>query len=347
LLVTLDPACPNVRTCRVSRGPSDERYVSHGSKWRASLASMQDEEVPDEVLDDVASVLGGKVTLLGRLAGGVNAGAMRVQLTGGPSAVLKAEHRTRPNHLDETLRAQRIVEHMRGRDYPTPAWLGAGATATYVWHLMDFVDAAPAPELTPSLVEQLMEIIEVQAGQASEPYDHWSYAWRVATGHGSTVAGVDYKETPEQSLLRQSVAGLSRYSSVVSALVERLGLLCVDIPPPGEAPDMVHADLNPSNVLVRDGAVMAVVDIENAGSGTRATDLTSLQWHTFQDPLDGVRRRLWTRILDLVDWEGAAVLAATQIHLQLEWPIRLGRHDVVPGVINRGHRAIDELNALR
>src|ERR1700733_1099956 len=98
---------------------------------------------------------------------------------------------------------------------------------------------------------------------------------------------------------------------------------------------------------VRDGAVVAVVDIGNAGSGTRATDLTTLQWHTFQDPLDGVRRRLRTRILVVVGWEGAAVLAATQILLELEWPIRLGRHDVVAGVVKRGHRALDELNALR
>jgi aminoglycoside phosphotransferase (APT) family kinase protein len=110
---------------------------------------------------------------------------------------------------------------------------------------------------------------------------------------------------------------------------------------------MVHADLSPGNVLVRDEAVVAVVDIENAGSGTRATDLTTLQWHTFHDRLDGVRRRLWTRILAAVGWEGAAVLAATQILLQLEWPIRLGRHDVVAGVVKRGHRALDELNALR
>ena len=218
---------------------------------------------------------------------------------------------------------------MRGRGYPTPAWLGVGATATHVWHLMDFVDAAPVPELTPSIVEQLMEIIELQAGQASEPYDHWSYAWRVATGQESAVAG------------------LSEYSSVVSALVERLRLVCADVPPPREVPDMVHADLNPSNVLVRDGAVVAVVDIPNAGSGTRATDLTTLQWHTFQDPLNGVRRRLWTRIFVVVGWEGAAVLAATQILLQLDWPIRLGRHDVVAGVVKRGHRVLDELNALR
>ena len=304
------------------------------------------EELPAEVLDDVASVVGAEVTLLSRLPGGVNAGAMRVQLAGRANAVLKAVPRAHPNHLDETLRAQRVVEHMRRRGYPTPAWLGVGATATHVWHLMDFVDAAPAPELTPSLVEQLMEIIELQAGQASEPYDHWSYAWRVATGQESAVAGLDSTRR-RSSRFSASRGRLSGYSSVVSALVERLRLVCADVPPPREAPDMVHADLNPSNVLVRDGAVVAVVDIGNAGSGTRATDLTTLQWHTFQDPLDGVRRRLWTRILDLVGWEGAAVLAATQILLMLEVPIRHGRHDVVPGVVKRGHRALDELNALR
>jgi aminoglycoside phosphotransferase (APT) family kinase protein len=196
-------------------------------------------------------------------------------------------------------------------------------------------------------MEQLMEIVELQAGQASEPYDHWSYAWRVATGQESAVAGLDFNETPEQSQLRQSVARLSGYSSVVSTLVERLRLMCADVPPPRGAPDMVHADLStPSNVLVRDGAVVAVVDIGNAGSGTRAIDLTTLVWYTFQDPLlDAVRRRLWTRILDLVGWEGAAVLTAAQILHMLEIPVRHGGHDVVPGVVTRGHRALDELNA--
>ena len=299
--------------------------------WEDSMnQGTHPEALPTEVLDDVASVVGAEVTLLSRLPGGANRGAMRVQLAGRANAVLKAVPRAHPNHLDETLRAQRVVEHMRRRGYPTPAWLGVGGTATHVWHLMDFVDAAPAPGLTPSLVEQLMEIVELQAGQASEPYDHWWYAWRVATGRESAVAG------------------LSGYSSVVSALVERLRLVCADVPPPREAPDMVHADLaTPSNVLVRDGAVVAVVDIGNAGSGTRAIDLTALGWYTFRDPLlDGVRRRLWTRTLDLVGWEGAAVLAATQILHMLEFPIRHGRHDVVPGVVKRGHRALDELNAL-
>jgi hypothetical protein len=305
------------------------------------------EELPTGVLASVASVAGAEVTVLSRLPGGVMEGAMRVQLAGRADAVLKAELRADPGHLDKTLRARRVAEHMRRRGYPTPAWLAVGATATHVWHLTDFVDAAPVPELTPSLVEQLMEIIELQAGQATEPYDHWSYAWRVATGQEPVAAGPDLSETPEQSLLRQSVARLPEYSSAMSALTERLRLACADAPPPPQAPDMVHADLNPSNVLVRDGAVVAVVDIGNAGSGTRATDLTTLQWYTFQDPLDVTRRRLWTRILALAGWEGAAVLTAAQILHMLEFPIRHGHHNAVPEVVNRGHRALDELNALR
>jgi aminoglycoside phosphotransferase (APT) family kinase protein len=320
-------------------------------KSRRLTASMSDDEalpghaaahpveLPADVLDDVASVVGAEVTVLGRLTGGFDVGAMRVQLARRANAVLKAWARARPNQLDEVLRAQSVIEHMRRCGYPTPACLGVGATATHVWHLMDFVDAAPAPELTPSLVEQFMEIIELQAGQATEPHDHWSYSWRLATGR-------EFGQDLDPSLSR-AVAELPGYSPEVSALVARLRLMCADVPPPREAPDMVHADFTPDNVLVRDGAVVAVVDIGNAGSGTRATDLITLQWHTFADPLDGARGRLWRRILDLVGWEQAAVVTATKILTQLEFPIRQDRHDVVPGVVNRGHRALDELNALR
>ncbi|WP_141858059.1 phosphotransferase family protein [Kribbella jejuensis] len=301
---------------------------------------MRGEGLPRGVLDDVGRAVGVEVSLLGRLPGGLDVGAIRVQLDGEAKAVLKAWPRVRSDQLDESLRAQRIVEHMRGRGYPTPAWLAVGATDSHVWHLIDFVDGNPVKELTPSIVEQLMEINELQAGQASEPYDHWAYAWRLATGQ-------EFGQDLAPSLSR-AVAGLSGYSSGVSGLVERLRGMCADASPPREAPDMVHADFKPDNVVVRDGAVVAVVDIGNAGSGTRATDLNTLQWHTFEDPqLDGVRRRLWETILDLVGWHGAAVLTATKILLMLEFPIGHGRHGVVPGVVERGHRALDELMARR
>lgn len=301
-------------------------------------------ELPDEVLRDAAQVVGAEITLVRRLPGGVNAGSLQVQLDGGTRAVLKAEPRIHSDQLDETLRGQRIAEHLRGRGYPTPAWLGVGATSTHVWHLTDFVDATPASELTPDLITQLMGIIELQAGEATEPYDHWSYAWRVATGREST----DVTETAEQVGLRRAIARLPGHSPEVSTLVERLRQMCTGAPPPPEAPDVVHADLaTPSNVLVRDAEVVAVVDIGNAGSGTRAIDLTALVWHTFRDPqLDGARQQLWTRILDLVGWDAAAVLAASHILHMLEIPIRGGHEDVVPEVVTRGHHALDELTSL-
>lgn len=295
--------------------------------------------VPGDVLADVASVVGAEVSLIGRLPGGLDVGAIRVQLAGGADAVLKAWPRTRPDQLEEVLRAQRVVAHMRGRGYPTPACLGVGATATHVWSVMEFVDAVPAPELTPSIVEQLMAIVELQAGQATEPHDHWAYSWRLTTGG-------EYGQDLAPSLSR-AVAGLSGYSPEVAVLVERIRRMGANVPPPRSAPDMVHADFKPDNVLVRNGIVVAVVDIGNAGSGTRATDLATLQWHTYEDHLDGARARLWTRIVDLTGWEGAAVPTATQILTQLEFPIRQGRYGVVPGVVARGHCALDELEALR
>jgi hypothetical protein len=302
-----------------------------------------------EVLDDAATVIGAEVMFVGRLPGGVNGGAVRVRLAGTADAVLKAVPQAHPQHLDETLRAQRVVRHMRDHGYPTPAWLAVGATATHVWHLMELVDAAPATELTAPLVDQLMAIIELQAGHATETYDHWAYAWRVATGQGSGRDEREFGETREQLLLRRSMARISGYSSAVSGVVDRLRLVTAGVPAPQDAPDMVHADLaTPGNVLVRDGVVVAVVDIGNAGSGTRAIDLTTLVWASFQDPaLDGARRMLWTKILDLVGWEGAAVLAASQVLHMLEIPLREGRSDAVPGTVERGHRALDELAGLR
>ena len=305
----------------------------------ANLSPVGPGELPAEVLDDVACAVGADVTLLGRLSGGLDVGAIQVQLDGQRSAVLKAWRRVRPNQVDEALRTQRVVDDMRRRGYARQACLGVGVRATHVWHPMGFVDADPAPEPTLSLVEQLMEIVELQAGQASETHDHWAYAWRLATGQAH---GQDLEPT-----LTAAVGGLSVYSTDVSALVERLRLLCADSPPPLDAPDMVHADFTPPNILVRDGTVVAVVDIGNAGSGTRATDLVTLQWYTFDDRLDDARSLLWTRVLDLIGWEQVAVLTATKILTQLEFPIRRGHHDHVPGVIQRGHRALDELIALR
>ena len=70
----------------------NRRPPEQGSAVRSlGMCSAHPEGLPVEVLDDVAGVVGAEVTPLGRLPGGVNGGAVRVQLTGGADAALKAE----------------------------------------------------------------------------------------------------------------------------------------------------------------------------------------------------------------------------------------------------------------
>ncbi|TWE07416.1 phosphotransferase [Rudaeicoccus suwonensis] len=301
----------------------------------------------EDVLADIKSVTGQDVELIGPLVGGFNSGAIHVGL--GPDArdaVLKVEQRTTVDQPAGVLRASRIVHHMREMGYPTPAWLGVGFSEDYVWHLTEFVDAAPALVLNDDLIEQLLRIIELQSCNGSENYDHWRYSWNLAT-EAHPISRLDLSETAEQCELRKSVATLPRHSTAVAALVARVRSMCTGTTPPQCAPDMVHADLNPSNVLVKDGSVVAVVDIANAGRGTRATDLVTLQWHLFDHRFDIKRQQLWVRVLDIVGWQQTAVLLATQILLQIEWRVRTGRDAMLPAVLERGHRAVDELYDFR
>src|SRR5215207_6364964 len=124
--------CPSQADRRSGRSTIGASVLRHWIGEDSMNHGTHPEALPAEVLDDVASVVGAAVTLLSRLPGGVNGGAMRVQLAGGAHAVLKAVPRAHPNHLDETLRARRVVEHMRRRGDPTPAGLGVGATATHI-----------------------------------------------------------------------------------------------------------------------------------------------------------------------------------------------------------------------
>jgi hypothetical protein len=81
------------------------------------------EELPAEVLADVASVVGAEVTLLSRLPGGVNAGAMRPVVRKGKCSAQSRSPGT-PQPPGRDVASQRVVEHMRRRGYPTLARSG-------------------------------------------------------------------------------------------------------------------------------------------------------------------------------------------------------------------------------
>ena len=286
-------------------------------------------DVPADVLAQVARAAGVGVRTSTRLPGGRNAGASRVEFEDGAVAVLKAEPRTHADRFGDVQRTRRIVEHLRTRGYPTPAWLAVGETTSHVWHLAEFVDGAPVRELTPAVVGQLLDVVALQAGQGIAGPDHSRYARDVVTGREPVVADLAGGPPP------------------VTLLTERALSCCARGSPPPGSPDAVHADLAPGNVLVRDGVVVGLVDVGNAGRGTRATDLTTLLWHAVTTTPEDVRAPLWRAVHEAVGAEGAVVLAVTQVLLQVQWPLRLGLAGTLAVAVDRGHRLLDDLEAVQ
>ena len=226
----------------------------------------------------------------------------------------------------------------RGRRAHAPAGLSRrrrgsqwGRLAAHVWHLTEFVDAEPVARLTPSLVDQLMEIVELQAGEASEPYDHWSYAWRVATGHEPVLAW------------------LSGYSSAVSAVIERVPACVCRRCTALRRPDM-PMPIQPSNVLVlADGAVVALAGSTSGNAGQRhpGTDLVTLQRHYLRARAGG-RPRAVVGAHPRCGRLGRGHRARGDPDPPAA---RVARPVGAPGGRRRGgarsHRALDELEALR
>jgi aminoglycoside phosphotransferase (APT) family kinase protein len=77
---------------------------------------------------------------------------------------------------------------------------------------------------------------------------------------------------------------VSAYGDEATELLERFEQLCR--PYRGQVlpdHDLVHGDLNLGNLLVDDGRIVGIVDIEAAGCGSRAYDLVSLTMSAARD----------------------------------------------------------------
>jgi len=100
--------------------------------------------------------------------------------------------------------------------------------------------------------------------------------------------------------------------------------------------DVVHGDLNVTNVLVQHGTISGVVDWDNVGLGSRAADLTSLlfDWHRLRlaggtAPAQDGGERLARRIVDTAGEEGLRCTVAYAAIARLALTARRGDRDDV------------------
>ncbi|MFG1817497.1 phosphotransferase family protein [Kribbella sp. NPDC049174] len=226
-------------------------------------------DTTESVVAEVNVALGTDYQLVRQLPGGLQSSAYELT-AGGTRVVLKWSDD--PGWAPRVRRAAELVRRARAVGYPTPDWLAVGTTAAgSPYQLQEFVTGVglhDASTIGPSLARELIAICETQRELVPDRDSNWS-VW---------AAGVVFDGWDG---VWDRVRG---YGGETTDLIERYDELCrpyrgQDLP----SDDLVHGDLNVGNVIVDNGRVAGIIDIEAAGGGSRAYDLISLATSAARD----------------------------------------------------------------
>lgn len=207
--------------------------------------------------------------LSGRLAGGTQSGAWRLESDHGTPAVLKLAGT--PDWTNQVLRAERAVARVRAAGYPTPDWTTVGdLTNGFGYQIQEIVDGRTLDVIGVAEARELIRVLELQRDLDPDPDRCWSdfLAEELTSGlpalrDGAAVVG---------DAGRELVAACDRLLDPVDSEIH------------WPRTDMVHGDFRMGNILFRRGTIVGVIDIEAIGSGTRVFDYATVLDHSRIDP---------------------------------------------------------------
>jgi hypothetical protein len=268
-------------------------------------------------------------TLHHRYATGENQGAYALADERGAACVLKWNER--PPWLERLRLAWRITDHLRALGAPVPRYLLAdtGPDNLTYW-LQTALPGAPPPQLLPSHVARLLELIELQAGQALSAEVNWSDYVRAVVFDG-------------ESGWRDS---LLRYSADTRAVLARLTqLLNGKQSTILRSEDIAHGDLGTDNVLAAGSAISGIVDWDAAGCGDRCLDLSKLLFYSYAEA--ELRAPLRARMLSIGGPDAYAIYLVYNILAQLDWSIHHHSAAAIAEGVVAAHQILSDLERDR
>ena len=259
----------------------------------------------------------------GVFSGGEGPGAWSLRSADGP-AVLKVGVYGDPSAVDRGLQV------LRSRGYPMPRYLAWGTFDDHAYLIQERLPGNPMD--VSQAAANLDEIVRLNDLQANACADGLPANWPDAIA-GPVLHGGD-----GFCLLET----MREHSSATSDLLDEVqAIVRGDSGAIEPRADVVHFDFTFANILVHEGRISGVIDLEGCGCGDRAFDLVCFVFYAWTDA--AVRDRLWTRALELSGPAAVRVYVAHMILRQVEWSVRF--HE--PGVVRFFmRRARDVLAAL-
>ncbi|MQA80289.1 MAG: phosphotransferase [Streptosporangiales bacterium] len=283
--------------------------------------------VVEELVAEVGSAHGRRLTVRGRYPSGRQGGAWSVVDGDGAAAVLKWGRDLPAPRMRELAGA---VASARAAGYPTPAWLASGVTSGGSWYcLQDVAPGVPSTPLTPATVPLLVEVLERQAGLAPDLTFDWNEQVRAMV----SGADGDGHKRAVRALGPEGRALVERYDDLLAAYDR------VELP----AGDLVHGDFNTCNVLLDGGTVSGVIDVMALGVGSRVVDYACLLREAYVEGYgDGVTRRLHEAAAVVAGPAPLALCVAATAFFIVGFK-RRHEPDALPRVLTRLHHLADAL----
>jgi aminoglycoside phosphotransferase (APT) family kinase protein len=287
---------------------------------------MDDADEIRRLVDEVNAAHGYRFALRGRADSGLQSGAWMLADPSGRLAVLKQRV---DSYVDIELVAA-AVARVRAAGYPTPAWLASGRTgAGRSYWVQDHVPGRPATPLTMAKTELLLEVLERQAGL--DPL-----AERDPAGPVTAMALSDEDGGP-----RGVVRAVGPPGTALLAAYDRL--LADAGPARLTGTDLVHGDFNTCNVLLGDGGVTGVIDVQDLGTGSRVIDYACLLREACVEGYgDDVVRLIRRTGEGIAGWAALVLAVAATAFFIVGFKLR---HDpaAVPTVLDRLGRLASDL----
>jgi len=211
----------------------------------------------------VKAELGGSVRLRQRL--GRRRETRHIWLVEGPHELITVKAVPAAFRAERAPWTASALDLLRRRGSPVPTILWQGPLDDRWWLCVQtMLPGKPLPGLDHSALDQLLNLVELQANSSLGPAG-WDLSWWLSVVLFDGWEGwwdATYRAVPETARRLRTF--------IEPAWAHRL-----------QSTDIVHGGLNTSNVLVNDGVVSGIVDWDDVGSGSRALDLTGLlfDWH--------------------------------------------------------------------
>jgi aminoglycoside phosphotransferase (APT) family kinase protein len=230
--------------------------------------------------------------------------------------------------------AARVTRALADRGYPAPRYALIGAWPQGAFVLQETLAGISLRAVTSDHLPRLLTLNDLQAGMAAPaglPDAGWPAPVVDPVLHGGD--GFCLLET------------MRRHSAETAELLELLQRQVTRFADePCSTADVVHYDFNPLNILTEEGEITGVVDWEAACAGDRAFDVATLLFYSYGD--EDVRRRLWSRLLELARPGIATVYLSHLIHRQVEWSIRHHSARIIEHWLRVTRTVLDDLREL-